>query len=121
MKKIILTYAILLIILSIYFILPDNFDPEESNEVFVYIPMVYANKCLYLQRGDVLYSIPNGWEYYGDIVKQVSQTDMMVKEELYSNSISPGARVFLNKDNLHSIYIEVNVNNITKYIEYKDE
>ncbi len=63
---IVLVLIILVFIFS--FVAKDEPKPYVI-EKWVYIPMVYVNNILYCDRGSVIYSIPNGWKYYGSIVK----------------------------------------------------
>jgi len=125
MEKFMMFFAGIVLVFIIVIAIFSFVSKDEPNpyvvEKWAYIPMVYVNNNLYCQRGNVVYSIPDGWEYYGSILKQVSQTDSMIKEELYSNTIEVGSRVFLNKKDLHKIYVEITLNEKIIYLEYKND
>lgn len=85
------------------------------------VPTVYVNGCLYGERGIVSKVIPDGWEYYGTILKNVPQHELTPEEDLSSNFAKVGTRVYVNKNNLHKIYVELIVDGIIQYNGFIDE
>ena len=134
MKKFIICVVIILVIATIVIFTvlfndrnnpkPNNkteLDYNEENVRWLAVPTAYVNNCLYVGMGEVLYSVPDGWEYYGTILKNVPRVEFTPKEELNSNVAKVGAKVFLNRNNLDKIYIEFNIDGKVQYNEFEVE
>lgn len=133
MKRYIVFVIILLIVAIVSFLVVINnknkselqskseLDNTEKEVKWVKVPTAYVNNQIYVGRGEVLYSIPEGWEYYGAILKNVSRVEFTPEEELNSNVAKVGAKVFLNRNNLGKIYIEFIIDGKTQYNGFRAE
>jgi len=134
MKRYIIYVVVILLIVAIVFfalLFNDKNSPKSHNETkldnnervekWLSAPTAYVNNCLYIGRGEVLYSVPDGWEYYGTILKKVPRDKFTLEEELCSNVAKFGSKVFLNRNNLDKIYIEFNIDGKIQYNEFRDE
>lgn len=124
MKRFIALAIFILLIFSIYFILPDSNNKLVDNIdefKYDYKPMVYVNKQIYGIKLGTVDSIPFGWKLYGCIKKEVSSSEPMIKEELYSNSLEVGTKIFTNPSNNQCIYAEVKIEDKIVYVKYQKE
>ncbi len=94
---------------------------NEDEMIWVVVPTVYVNGCMYAERGIVSQSVPDGWEYYGTILKNVPSDEFTPKGELNSNIAKVGTKVFVNKNDLHKIYLEFNIDGKIQYNGFVDE
>lgn len=124
--------AIVIILLIVFLVIRfsnNNQDTVKKKETineadynWVKVPTVYVNGCMYAERGlDTQSSVPEGWEYYGAIIRSVPQNEFSPEEDLSSNNAKVGSKVFVNKNDLHKIYVEFIIDGKIQYITFIDD
>lgn len=125
----IVTVLLIVLLVMIYNVKNNKKPQRKINEVineeemsWVKLPTVYVNGCIYAERGlDTQLSVPEGWEYYGAILNNVQSDEFTPEEDLSSNIAKVGSKVYVNKNDLHKIYVEFIIDGKIQYVTFIDD
>ena len=94
-------------------------EPVEEPEVgTVFKPMVFVNGSLYGENGHFRYEPPEGAVLLGEVETVVSATEPMVREELHSNCLPAGTRIYQGEGETDKVYLESDGPNGPRYLMY---
>lgn len=91
-------------------------DSAADNPMQDYRPMVFVKGNLYGDTGDVVTTLPEGWEVIGEIEQIQPQTEPLSEVEFTSNSLEVGDKIYYNDGVKESIYAGVEGD---KYLIYE--